>query len=87
MAFHLGFDGQPTPRLDYRVLATYQEGLGTYVTPYTKKHHNVSFLVEAGYQLPKGWQVRGGYGMDFGHILGSNAGFQLTVSKSGVFNL
>lgn len=87
MAFHLGFDGQPTPRLDYRVLATYQEGLGTYVTPYTKKHHNVSFLVEAGYQMPNGWQVRGGYGMDFGHILGSNAGFQLTVSKSGVFNL
>ncbi len=87
MAFHLGFDGQPTEKLDYRVLASYQEGLGTYVTPYTRKHHNVSFMIEAGYRLPKEWNVRGAYGMDFGHILGSNAGFQITVSKSGVFNL
>lgn len=87
MAFHLGFDGQPTDRLSYRVLATYQEGFGTYEKPYTKKHHNVSFLVEANYLFPHNWQVTGGYGMDFGHILGSNAGFQLTVSKSGIFNL
>ena len=87
LAFHLGFDGQPTEKLDYRVLASYQEGLGTYVTPYTRKHHNVSFMIEAGYRLPKEWNVRGAYGMDFGHILGSNAGFQITVSKSGVFNL
>lgn len=87
LAFHLGFDGQPTEKLDYRVLASYQEGLGTYVTPYTRKHHNVSFMIEAGYSLPKEWNVRGAYGMDFGHILGSNAGFQITVSKSGVFNL
>ena len=83
VAYHLGFDGQPAARLSYRALFTYQEGWGTYKRPYTKKHHNVSFLVEGNYRLPHGWQVKAGYGMDFGHILGSNAGFQLTITKSG----
>ena len=89
VAFHLGFDGSPTDCLDYRVLATYQSGLGTYDDPFTKAHHNVSFLVEAQYHFPRHWSVRGAYGMDFGSekMLGHNAGFQLTVAKSGVFHL
>lgn len=86
-AFHLGFDGQPYDNLSYRVLASWQEGYGTYDNPYDKKHHNVSFMVEAGYSLPQGWKVTGAYGMDFGHILGANRGFQLTISKSGTFSL
>lgn len=84
MAFHLGFDGRPADRIAYRVLATYQEGWGTYAIPYTQKHHNVSFLLEAAYHFKHNWNVKGAYAMDFGHILGSNAGFQLTVSKSGI---
>lgn len=85
--FHLGFDGQPFEKLNYRVLATWQEGLGTYTDPYTHFHHNFSFMVEAAYQLKQNWKVKGAYGMDFGHILGLNAGFQLTVSKSGLLKL
>lgn len=87
MAFHLGIDGNPTENLDYRLLATYQEGLGTYNSPYTRKHHNVSFMLEAAWRLKNNWQVKGSYGMDFGHILGNNYGIQLTVSKSGILNL
>ncbi len=88
MAFHLGFDGSPTDNFAYRVLATYQEGLGTYADPYTKEHHNVSFLVEGEYKFSnrrmRGWSVRGSYAMDFGAILGNNQGFQITVAKTGV---
>ena len=40
IAYHLGFDGQPTQRLGYRILGTYQKGWGTYSNPFTKKHHN-----------------------------------------------
>lgn len=86
-ALHLGVNGSPTESLDYRVLATWQEGLGTYDDAYTKKRHNVSFMAEAACRLPRGWSVKGAYGMDFGSILGHNAGFQLTVSKKGIFNL
>ena len=87
MAYHLGFDGQPSDRLGYRVLATYQKGWGTYNLPFNKMHHNVSFLVEGAYHFNHDWKVKGDYGMDFGsnQMLGHNAGFQLTVSKSGIF--
>lgn len=86
-AWHLGFDGQPTERLGYRVLVSYQDGLGTYGIPYDDIHHNVSFLVEANYLFPHGWQLTAGYGMDFGAILGHNAGLQMTIAKKGLLKL
>lgn len=88
MAFHLGLSGKPTDNLQYRILATYQDGLGTYTDPYTKVHHNVSVLAEATYSFTgktlKGWSVCGAYGMDMGAIRGHNYGFQLTISKTGL---
>lgn len=87
MAFHLGFNGEPTERLHYRALVSYQEGFGTYAKPYNKKHHNVSFMLEASWLLPHQWKVSGAYGMDFGYILGHNVGVQFTLTKTGVFNL
>ena len=86
-AVYLGVNGSPTEKLDYRVLASYQEGFGTYSDAYTHKRHNVSFMTEVTCHLPRKWSVRGAYGMDFGSILGHNAGFQLTISKKGIFNL
>lgn len=91
MAFHLGVDGRPFDGFSYRVLASWQEGLGTYDEPYDDIHHNVSFLVEGRYSFSRralaGWSIKGGYAMDFGKILGHNHGFQLTVAKTGLLNL
>ena len=86
-AWHLGISGQPSSRFDYRALATYQTGWGTYNRPFTKPHHNVSFMVEGNYHFRHGWKATAAYGMDFGstRMLGHNAGMQLTVSKTGVF--
>ena len=86
-ALHLGVSGKPAERLDYRLLGTYQVGWGTYDMPFTRKHHNISFLTEASYRFNKGWKATLGYAMDFGsqQMLGHNAGAQLTISKSGVF--
>ena len=85
-AFHLGMEGSPTERFDYRVLTTYQKGWGTYGSPFTKAYRNFSFLLEAKYRFNHDWTVRGGYAMDFGSekMYGHNAGFQLTVTKSGL---
>lgn len=86
-ALHLGIAGRPSERIGYRVLGTYQKGWGTYDKPFTKMHHNVSFLTEASCMFNHGWKATLGYGMDFGsrQMLGHNAGAQITVSKSGVF--
>lgn len=87
IAFHLGVDGGIGSRLDYRLLATYQDGLGSYQDPYLKKHHNVSLLCEAAYRFNHGWKAQLGVGADFGKIRGNTQGVQLTISKSGIFNL
>lgn len=88
MAFHLGIDGRPFPRFMYRVLASWQEGLGTYDEPYENKRNNFSLLFEGEYafggKLLNGWKVKGGYGMDLGAILGDNYGFQVTIVKNGL---
>lgn len=85
-ALHLGVSGSPLCNLHYRFMATYQEGLGTYDEPYTKKRHNVSFMAEASYEFLKNWTITANYGMDFGSILGHNKGFQITVTKFGWLN-
>lgn len=86
VAWHLGIDGTPTSRLAYRVLATYQEGWGTYNGPFNRKHHNISFLAESSYRFNKGWKLTAAYAMDFGsrQMLGHNAGGQITISKTGL---
>lgn len=91
MAFHLGLGGAPSDNLSYRILGTWQDGLGTYDNPYTKRKTNVSILAEATYTFNgkslKGWGVRCGYGMDFGGILGDNYGVQFTILKRGLLSL
>lgn len=91
MALHLGFAGAPQENISYRVLATWQEGLGTYDNPYTKKRHNVSALLEVTYRplttarWLQGTSATLGLGADFGSILGGpNYGAQLTITKSGL---
>lgn len=92
IAFHLGLGGHPNEYLRYRIMATYQEGWGTYAHPFIKKRHNTSLLAEASYNLHsvhhkfyKGISITAGLGADFGSILdGNNYGFQLTISKSGL---
>jgi hypothetical protein len=81
VAWHLGFDGAPTDNLAYRVLATWQEGVGSYDRPYLMPRRNVSLLAEISYQLRKGWALKCGFGADFGKILGNNRGLQISASK------
>ena len=87
-AFHVGVSGNPIEGLHYRLLATLQDGWGSYENPFTEQRHNVSVLAEASWHFTRGklrdWKVTGSYGMDSGSILGHNQGFQLTISKSGI---
>ena len=86
VAWHLGVSGSPTERTDYRILATWQKGWGTYGDPFTKPHHNVSLMAETSYKFNGGWTLKAAYGMDFGStkMLGHNYGGQITVTKSGI---
>ena len=82
IAWHLGVRGEPTDNLAYRLLATYQKAWGTYENPFTRPHHNASFLLEATYRLNR-WSLTGAYAMDFSSdkLYGHNAGLQLTLRR------
>ena len=87
MAYHFGVSGEPNENLYYRLMATYQEGLGTYHSPFIKPRHNVSVLAEAMYKFRgklNGWIVKGAFGADMGSLLGHNYGVQFTISKGGL---
>jgi len=82
IAYHMGATGQLAKGLNYRVLATYQKGWGTYYDPYLEPEHNFCFLTEATYSWGSNWNITGAYAMDLGGIMGNNKGFQLTARKS-----
>lgn len=90
VAWHFGLSGEPADWFDYRLLLTYEKGFGRYAEPYTNPREDVSLLAEVNYFFPedgwlKGWSVRGAFGMDRGKLLGDNTGFQLTITKKGLF--
>ena len=89
VAWHLGLSGAPLPGLDYRLLATWQKGYGTYNLLFDNPKENVSLLAEASYSFPErsrmaGWALQAAVGMDRGGIYGDNTGVQLTVRKTGL---
>lgn len=87
-AVHLGIAGRPYDNFNYRFLVSCQDGLGSYFRPYTKKHHNVSLMLETCYRFTgktlRGCLLKVAGGLDTGKILGHNYGFQITFSKTGL---
>ena len=72
-AWHFAATGTPVERLRYRLMCTFQRGLGTYRYPYAHPRNNVSLLAEAEYEFPhdsqlKGMAVKGSFGMDRGSL-------------------
>ena len=86
-AWHLGISGQPLPKLHYRLLASWQDGLGRYKSPYTHRKYNTSLLAEIGWTFTQDWKALVALGADFGSIRGDNCGIQLTVSKTGILRI
>lgn len=85
VAYHLGFSGHPVGNLDYRVLASFQDGMGTYFNPYPAYRKSFNFLAEATYRFrqAKGdWRLTAAIGIDRGNIHGNNAGAQFTLGKT-----
>ena len=81
-AWHFGLDGNICEDLSYRILATWQKGLGTYRYPYDEHRKNFSLLTEFQYDCRKwldGMNLKLSYGLDNGQILGNNNGVQFSV--------
>ena len=82
---HLGYEGEPSPEWNYRVLISFVRHWGTYATPLDKQRKQFSSLYEITY-LPawaNGWSATLGMGLDRGNYLGNSTGGILTIRKTG----
>lgn len=82
-AVHLGAEGAVTDRLGYRLLATWQDGLGSYLAPFTRRQENFSMMLEGTLQMSetmKNLSLRLGLGFDSGSLYGDNVGAQFTIN-------
>jgi len=83
--FHLGAEGSLSSSLDWRMLVSYQHGLGGYDVPYYPARDNTSAMAEldwnAGRLLP-GLQIGGRLAFDAGRLRGNNFGVMAGISYS-----
>lgn len=87
IAFHTGIGGTLSPRLTYRVLASWQRGWGTYDYIFPDPKENISAMCEVRYSNFKmfgigNWGAKAAIGIDNGALRGNNFGVQATISKT-----
>lgn len=91
-AHHVGLEGQLARGLDYRLMLSYAEHLGTYGSPYLNRKYATSGLCELAYDFSHAAKLREtglsaslAFAFDEGQQLGCNRGVMLTLSKRGLF--
>ena len=84
-AHHVGIKGNPTDRLSWRVLYTYEKNLGAYDHPVMDPLEGHFLLLEATYKLKKikELSITAAYGHNHGSLLGKANSAMLTVSWDG----
>lgn len=84
-AHHLGFSGNPSSRIDYRVLISYSRNWGTYDYPLPEIADNFNSLIEIGWKPAglQGWQFKAALAFDGGDLIGKSFGGMLSISKTG----
>lgn len=88
-AHHLGFSGNPTPEINYRVLLSYSRNWGTYAYPLPEIEDNFNSLVEISWKPSKfdGWYLKGALAFDSGDLIGKSFGGMITIGKTGCFSV
>lgn len=87
ISHHIGFKGNPSSAVGYRVLLSHTRSWGTYNKPFQHPENNFSWLAEVKYHPRKlrGWEASLSLAGDHGSLLGNSFGTMLSISKSGWF--
>lgn len=89
VGYHLGFRGNPTDEVDYKLLATTQTSWGRYPDNFPEPRKTFNLLLQGAYS-PKalnGWRFEAALAMDRGDLIGNNYGAMFTISKTGFLSL
>lgn len=83
---HIGFNGNPSKEISYRVLMSYTRHWGTYDNPLDEVRKQFNSLYEVTYSPRKlrGWSISAAQGLDHGTYLGNNTGGMLVIKKEGI---
>ena len=83
MAHHIGIRGD-IYGFRYRVLCTYADNYGNYITPVRSR--NTAVLMEVKKHVPQAWGLDFGIALagDFGDQYGNQFGGMITISKQGI---
>ena len=86
-SFHVGFQGNLSKQVLYRILATSSENWGVMRAPLLKKESNFLGGAKISWRYPQleGWLFSGEIAADFGATYGNNIGFSFSIKKSGFF--
>lgn len=88
--FHAAIEGNPLPRLSYRLMVGHESAGGHGWIPDFKKSHSTSGMIEARFQpavkIPE-LEIGVRMAFDKGSLRGDNFGAQLQVAYHGEFNL
>ena len=82
-AWHFGVSGYLLDDLRYRLLCSWQRGLGTYMEPYLYPQENFSMICDFSYKFKSNGfnghcSLRAAFAFDHGELLGNNFGSQLS---------
>ena len=83
MAHHIGIRGD-IYGFRYRILCTYADNYGNYITPVRSR--NTAVLMEVKKHVPQAWGLDFGIALagDFGDQYGNQFGGMITISKQGI---
>lgn len=84
--FHIGISGRIIDNLDYRLLSSYQRGMGQYTIPYQTPRECVSFMAEGKYTVNDRISLCLQVAFDKGSLRGNNFGSMLHFQYSGNFS-
>ncbi len=87
ISHHIGFKGNPSAAVGYRVLLSHTRSWGTYSEPFQHSKSNFSWLAEVKYHPTRlrGWEASLSLAGDHGSLIGNSFGAMLSISKSGWF--
>lgn len=84
--FHIGVSGSINNNIDYRILSSYQRGLGEYLYPYQTPRTCLSLMAEGKYKVNDRISLCLQLAFDKGSLRGNNFGSLLNFSYSGNFS-
>jgi hypothetical protein len=81
IAQNIGLQGVLPLDINYKMLFTYVQNLGTFYRRFPRKEENISTLIELSKNVKQSFEIKVAIGNDFNEMYGKNMGFLVSIKK------